>query len=154
MGSYDYNLSRIQRLMSVVAEWWIWMILIVCWCLAIPGAFDKSPVFVILTSVLMIVFFRGLIFGIVGVIRQGAMHVEIREGGLGFGTRNADWWLFTDGIRQIRRNFWGTTTVSHHNGTYIDIPTSLLSEGDLSILRTGLQKYRDAARIRTGTKNA
>jgi hypothetical protein len=154
MGSYDYNLSRIQRLMSVVAEWWIWMILIVCWCLAIPDAFDKSPVFVILTSVLMIVFFRGLIFGIVGVIRQGAMHVEIREGGLGFGTRNADWWLFTDGIRQIRRNFWGTTTVRHHNGTYIDIPTSLLSEGDLSILRTGLQKYRDAARIRTGTKNA
>ena len=72
---------------------------------------------------------------------SGETHVEIEElGGVGFGRNKADWWIFTDGIKQIRKNRWGTTSIRHHNGTYVDIPTALLSPEDLQKLEAGMNE--------------
>jgi hypothetical protein len=140
---YDFTLSRTQRLLSLIAEWWV-PIIIFCLLLigTIPAAV-RHPVATGVFGLLLLFFFRGLVFGVVNLFYDGKTHVEIQDGGVGFGRDAPDWWIFTDGIRQIRRNRWGTTSIRHHNGTYVDIPTALMLPEDFQKLEAGMKKYRD-----------
>lgn len=140
---YDFTLTRTQRLLSLIAEWW-GPIIIVCLLLTvtIPAAVHH-PVATGVFGLLLFFFLRGLVFGVINLFHGGKTHVEIQDRGVGFGRDVADWWIFTDGIRQIRRNRWGTTSIRHHNGTYVDIPTALISPEDLQKLEAGMKKYRD-----------
>jgi hypothetical protein len=140
---YDFTLTRTLRLLSLIAEWWgPFIILCILLIGAIPAAV-RHPVATGVFGLLLLFFLRGLVFGVVNLFYDGRSHVEIHDRGVGFGRDSADWWIFTDGIRQIRRNRWGTTSIRHHNGTYIDIPTALISPADFQKLEAGMKKYRD-----------
>jgi hypothetical protein len=142
-NGYDFTLTRTQRLLSLIAEWW-GLIAILCFLLVgtIPIA-AYHPFAASTFGLLLLFFFRGLIFGMINLFHDGRTHVEIQEGGVGFGRKTADWWIFTDAIKQLRKNRWGTTSIRHHNGTYVDIPTALLSPEDYQKLEGGMKKYRD-----------
>ncbi len=140
---YDFALTRRQRLCSLVAEWG-WPTFILCFCLAAGGASIIShPIVASILALGILFVFRGLLIGIARIFSIGKTHIEIQDAGVGFGRDSADWWIFTDGIKQIRRNRWGTTSIRHHNGTYVDIPTALLSGDDYRKLEAGMKKYRD-----------
>jgi len=143
VNEYDFMLTRAQRMLSLLAEW-LGPILLLCF-LSI-GTIQEVihyPVTSGIVALLLLFFLRGLVFGLIDLFRDGKRHVEIQDGGIGFGRNAADWWISTDGIRQIRRNRWGTTSIRHHNGVYVDIPTRLISQEDFQRLEIGLKKYRD-----------
>ena len=140
---YDFKLTRTQRLLSLVAEWWGPGLILCGLLVGVIGMAKHKPLFSILCGILLLFFFRGLVFGVVNLFYDGRTHVEIQDRGVGFGREAAVLWIFTDGIKQIRKNRWGTTSIRHHNGTYIDIPTALISKEDFQKLEAGMKKYRD-----------
>jgi hypothetical protein len=140
---YNFSLSRIQRLRSLIAEWWRAAIFL---CISVIFLISNStyhPIVVVFAGLLLLFFFRGLTFGIIDLFYNSQRHVEIEDRGVGFGRDKADWWIFTDGIKEIRNNSWGTISIRHHNGTYVDIPTELLSLEDYQKLEVGMKKYRE-----------
>lgn len=142
-SGYDFTLTRRQRLRSLVAEWG-WPTFILCFCIVVGGAsIIPHPIVATIFALAVLFVFRGLLFGLARIFASGKAHVEIQEAGVGFGRDSADWWIFTDGIKQIRRNRWGTTSIRHHNGTYVDVPTALLSLDDYRKLEAGMKKYRE-----------
>lgn len=138
---YDFTLTRTQRLLTLAAEWWRAAIVLCVFLVAlVPIAVQYSIVGIIILLVLLF-FFRGLLFGVFDLFNDGRRHVEVEDRGVGFGRESADCWIFTDGIRQIRRNRWGTISIRHHNGTYVDVPADMISSDDYTKLEAGMKVY-------------
>jgi hypothetical protein len=140
-AGYDFTLTRGQRACSLLAEWWLALALVSFSLVVSARLLPEHWVFFVLICLSVPLVLRGFILGVRDLFSDGRVHVEIRENGVGCGRETADWWVFADGIRQIRRNPWGTTSIRHHNGAYIDIPSHLLRPDDLELLHKGLQKY-------------
>ena len=140
-SDYDFVLTRTQRLLSLLVEWWLVVIIGAFICFAIYQNAHSHPIFSAVLVLLLLFTCRGFFIGILNIYSDGKTHVEIQEKGVGFGRDTAAWWIFTDGIKEIRKNRWGTTTVRHHNGTYVDIPTSILTQEDMLILTDGQKAY-------------
>lgn len=139
---YDFVLSRKQRALSLFAEWGWGILVAAIICCGIFATAYEHPIFAGLLVLIILLVFRGLFFGLINLFSNGQTHIEINEKGVGFGRDAATWWIFTDGIKEIRPNSWGTTTIRHHNGTYVDIPSVRMTENDRSVLFSGLKEYR------------
>jgi hypothetical protein len=113
---YNFTLTRRQRFYSLVAGWWKFALCLgVFVIVAIPHA-AAHPVATSIIALFWVVLARGLIFGLLDLFGDGKLHVEIQEHGVGVGKEKADWWVFTDGIKEIRTNRWGTTSILHDAG--------------------------------------
>jgi hypothetical protein len=140
-SQYDFSLSRWQRLLTLLQEWWIGILIGVPSVFALLRLFPWNPVLAMILLLLLLFAFRGLVFGAIDLLRRNHRLIEIQEKGIGFGRKSTDLWIFTDGVRALRRNRWGTWTIKHHNGTYLDIPTSLMKQEDIDFLRNCIRKY-------------
>ena len=125
----------------MLSVWWKGMVVLALFGTWIASIFASKPIIASALMLLLLFFFRGLLFWLFNLISNGKTHVEIRENGIGFGRDEADLWIFCDGIRKIKENRWGTTSICHYNGTIVDIPTDYLNETVLNILNQGMEKY-------------
>ena len=144
----DFTLTRSQRFHTLAAGWWLPIFVFCGFLIVLVPIGIQYPTAGVVFGILIFFLFRYLVFGLLNLLRDGRTHVEIEDRGIGFGRETADWWIFTDGIKQIRKNRWGTTSICHHNGTCVDVPTTLLSSDDYRKLEAGMKKYHDFGRCR------
>ena len=140
---HDFTLTRSQRFRTLVGEWGLPAIVFCAFLVGLVPIGIQYPIAGVAIGIVVLFLFRHLVFGLLNLLYDGKTHVEIEDRGVGFGRDKADWWIFTDGIKQIRKNRWGTTSICHHNGTCIDVPTTLLSPEDYRKLEAGMKKYCD-----------
>ena len=139
--TFDFTLSRNQRFRTMLSIWWKGIIILVLW---LPLLFTKLSSELIPALLLLLVtlfFYRGLLFWLINLRSDGKTHIRIEENGIGFGRDKPDLWIACDGVREIRKNTWGTTSICHHNGTIIDIPSDYLTESAMDLLKGGMDKY-------------
>jgi len=126
----------------MLSVWWKGIVFLVFWVPFLIAMFFRELIPAIVVSIVTLFFFRGLLSWTIGLMTStGKTHVEIKENGIGFGTDKADWWIFADGIRKLKENAWGTTSIYHHNGTVIDILTEDLNDEVRNEISRGMEKY-------------
>jgi protein-S-isoprenylcysteine O-methyltransferase Ste14 len=142
IAAFDFTLSRHQRFKTMLSVWWKGIVFLVFWVPFLISMFFKELIPAVVVSIVTLFFFRGLLSWTISLmISTGKTHVEIKENGIGVGTDKADWWVFADGIRKLKENTWGTTSIYHHNGAVIDIPTEELTEEAINEISKGMSKY-------------
>ena len=139
---YDYVLPRYQRALSLLAEWWIPLGVYPLVLVRAASLFPKYLLPLILIAISIPYLLRKFIAGLLDLSSDGRRHLEIQGNAVEFGRDKADWWISTDGIRQIRRNPWGTTSIRLRNGSHIDIPTHLIKPVDMELLQGSVEKRR------------
>lgn len=82
-------------------------------------------------------FFRGLLD--VALRPVVPMDLRVEENGLGFLAGGERWWLFLDGLTGIEQLTPGVWTLSHFNGSVVNIPADVLSEEQLAHLRVRME---------------
>lgn len=142
IAALDFTLSRHQRLRTMLSVWWKGIAFLVFWIPSLISMFFKEPIPAVVVSLATLFFFRGLLGWTISLLTStGKTHVEIKENGIGVGVNQADVWVFADGIRKLKENPWGTTSIYHHNGAVIDIPTEELTEEARNEISKGMNKY-------------
>ena len=85
-----------------------------------------------------------LFFGLLDVLMAPVRNVEIRveENVLSFKTPHERWYLFLDGLTDIKQFAGGIWTLRHWNGTVVHIPADAITEPQLGYLRNAMAQGR------------
>lgn len=144
-----YSLSRRQRLAALVCEWGWWTPLVVlplevffvvqtvgslwAWSLAGVAVFGGL-------AFGMGILFAGLIGGVVDVLisKLRDVDIELREDAAGILLGDERWYLFLDGITDIRESPRGLWKIRHHNGHVLWIPVDAISDEQIEFLRAAM----------------
>jgi hypothetical protein len=154
-----YTLSRGQRIVPHLRVWGTTSALLILslftfFVFAAVLNLSQSRVrdgigFLVFASLVFIVA-RGLFIGIIDILttRMREVDVLVEENAAGVLLRGQRWWLFLDGfveIRKYRRDIW---TLRHHNGSVLNIPTTQISEDQLSHIKAAMERGRTPEGVR------
>ncbi len=148
-----YTLNRTQRLVPLVR---IWGLGYTPFVITLFAFFSVQTVVSICRLSLqgvgvfgglaLLVFFlcRGLFRGLVDVLTVPSREVDVvfEEQAAGILLGRERWYLFLDGIhdiRQYRRDLW---TIQHHNGSVLHIPAAAIRPEQLEHLTTAMERGR------------
>lgn len=132
----QYELSRRQRLIPHLDIW-----------ARYPGLFIMLGASVVAACILSLWLLplvagslwllRGFFVGLIDVAiwPRRPMDVVVEEKGIGFLGGGERWWVSLDGLLAVRKICPDVWTVFHHNGTVINIPTSVISEEQVTHLQ-------------------
>ncbi|MGC8640579.1 MAG: hypothetical protein ACP5XB_11955 [Isosphaeraceae bacterium] len=154
-----YPLSRSQRLVPHLQIWGTLFTLFVLFLFSFFCVRSLVAVFALDVSGLavfgglalgMLLPFRGLFVGLLDVALVPVRNVDVVfvENAAGILMGDDRWWLFLDGITDIRmfkRDVW---TVQHFNGAVLHMPASAITEEQLAHLKTAMEFGRTPEGIR------
>jgi hypothetical protein len=86
----------------------------------------------------------GLFVGLLDVllVRVRSMDVIIADNAAGIMVDSERWYLFLDGIKDMRKYRRDTWTIQHCNGTVLHIAASALSEEQIEYIRNAMERGR------------
>ncbi|MCC6695890.1 MAG: hypothetical protein IT365_09715 [Candidatus Hydrogenedentes bacterium] len=154
-----YALSRMQRLVPHLRIWGVgWTLFVVLLFLFFCVQTLRS---IVLTDLLGIAVFGGLAFGVfflyrgmftglldVMVIPVRHMDIIVEENAAGVLIGSERWYLFLDGITDLRKFRDDTWTLQHVNGSVLHIAASTITEDQIAHFRTGMERGRTREGIR------
>lgn len=105
-----------------------------------------SSVFFVLLFFALIIY-RRLVLDLIDI---AIMHIRIedvfiQESALGFISAGSRWWVFHDGLMDMKQFVNGFWTIRHYNGTVLHIPASMVSEAHIDYLKDRVKRSRKAA---------
>jgi hypothetical protein len=155
----QYSLNRRQRLVPHLKIWGtLYVPFIVCLFLFFVVQAFVTPftqgiwagVFFGALALGLFLLLRGLFVGVLDVLfvplRQMDVVVEENAAGILIGTER--WYLFLDGITDIRKFRDDTWTVQHWNGCVLHIAATAISDEQLDHLRAAMERGRTPEGIR------
>lgn len=139
-----YDLSRRQRLMPHIGVWGSMSLVIPLSLLGIILlSLSKSPWWA-LSSLPLFFVFRGFFIGMLDVIlhRTRSMDIVVENNALGFLAGGERWYLFLDGITDIRKYCRDTWTIQHWNGSVINVLASAITDDQMEYIKAAAERGR------------
>ena len=140
-----YDLNRRQRLVPHVAIWGpVGLIGVGAVAGPLYLAVFASPWWAFVAFVLLWIF-RRFFVGILDVVIHPVRHMDVvvEENGLGFLIGRERWYIFLDGILDIRKFRKDTWTIQHFNGTVIHVLASAITDEQIDYLKAAAERGRD-----------
>lgn len=136
-----YILTRWQRLVPHLKIWRHHALLVIICIVGAAAAIRRSWWFVCMLLFILFIF-RGFFRGLLNVllVRRQAMDIVVEQNGLGFLAGNERWWLSLDGLTGFDQLASGVWTVQHWNGSFVNIPATLLSDEQVEFFRSWVTK--------------
>jgi len=155
-----YTLNRRQRLVPQLKIWGpLYVPFIICLLIffvvqTFVTPFTQGPwagVFFGALAVGLFLFLRGLFVGVLDVlfvpIRQ--MDVEVEENAAGVLIGAERWYLFLDGITDIRKFRDDTWTIQHWNGCVLHIAAAVITDEQIDYVGAAMERGRTPEGIRS-----
>src|SRR5262245_2223838 len=146
-----YTLNRRQRLVPHLKIWGpLYVPFIICLFIffvvqTFVTPFTQGPwagVFFGAMAVGLFLFLRGLFVGVIDVLfvatRQMDVVVEENAAGIFIGAER--WYLFLDGITDIRKFCDNTWTIQHWNGCVLHIAAAAITDEQINYLRAAMER--------------
>jgi hypothetical protein len=155
-----YTLNRRQRIMPHLRIWGpMYVPFVVCLFLFFVVQAAVTPftqgiwagVFFGVLAGGLVLLLRGLFAGLLDVllIPRRIMDVVIEENGAGILIGNERWYLFLDGITDIRKFREDTWTIQHWNGVVLHVSAAAISKDQIAFLSAAMERGRTPEGIRT-----
>ena len=154
-----YSLSRRQRLWALVDEWGWWTPLLVLplevffvvqtvssiWNWSLAGVAVFGGLALVVGGL-----FAGLILGLgdVLVCKRRGVDLLFEENAVGILLGSERWYLFLDGITEIRQARAEMWMIRHFNGQLLWIPTAAITDDQIEFLRAAMTRGRTPEGIR------
>jgi hypothetical protein len=154
-----YELSRRQRLVPYLRIWGTPLALFVVvmflfFCVqAVVSACSLSGMGVVVfagLALFVLVLYHGLFVGLLDVllVPVRCMDVIVEEDAAGVLIGSERWYLFLDGITDLRKFCDDTWTIQHFNGCMLHIAASAIGEDQIAHLRAAMERGRTPEGIR------
>lgn len=154
-----YTLSRPQRLVPHLRIWGtpltlfvVVMVLFFCVQTVVSACSLSGAGVAVFGSLALFVFvlYRGLFVGLLDVllVPVRCMDVIVEENATGILVGTERWYLFLDGITDLRKFRDDTWTIQHFNGCVLHIAASAIREEQIAYIRTGMERGRTPQGIR------
>jgi hypothetical protein len=154
-----YKLSRLQRLVPHLRIWGapqalLALVLFLFFCVqtvsyACRVSVEGGAMFGGL-AVVVFVLYRGLFVGLFDVLLVPVryMDVIVEENAAGVQIGSERWYLFLDGITDLRKFRDDTWTIQHYNGCVLHIAADAIREDQIAHLRAAMERGRTPEGIR------
>jgi hypothetical protein len=154
-----YTLNRSQRLVPHLRIWgrvyspfvvllfgfFSWRAMVGVWQLEVPAVLVFGGL-----AVGTFVLCRGLFLGLIDVIFVPLRHMDvtIEENAFGVLLGRERWYLFLDGVMDIRKYRDDVWTLRHWNGTVLNIAASAINDDQLAYIRAAMERGRTPEGVR------
>lgn len=141
----QYDLNRRQRLIPHLFVWIPGLPVIVGLFFA-PFLVPVSGWLVLLMLVALWVT-KGFFVGLADIVTAPNRHMDlvIEENGIGYLAGGERWYISLDGVIKVFKICPDVWTVYHHNGTVINIATSVITAEQVAALKAAVQQARARA---------